>query len=780
MHAGPGRSDATPHFLGGAAALAFLAGALAVHALPSLPPRWLEALLALGGLLLAWPSRTRLAGIVLLGFACCAWRAGLAFEARLPRALEGRDFTLSGQVSGLPRQGIDATAFEFRVEHAELGGEAIPLSGTLRLSWYDAVPVELAACTRWRLVARLKRPRGFVNPGGHDSERRALERGIVAVGYVREVERAEFLGRRTACVDGLRERLSAGIAARAREGPSTTLLQTLAVGDTRGLAQEDWATARANGVSHLLAISGFHIGVAALLGAWLVRLLWWLAPGLGLRLPRVVAESLAALALAVAYGLLAGASLPTLRALAMIAVACLVRASRRAGSAGQGLALALIAILVADPLATLAPGFWLSFGGVALLLSCLDGPGRGWRGFLRALGGAQLLMAVTLLPLTVWFFGEAAPLGALSNLLAVPLVSFVLVPLALLGLAALLLVPPLAGPLLGLAGWVAQGLWRFLEWMAAWPGAHWYFPEVAPWALALAMLGAVWLFLPRGLPLRWLGLALLLPLLAPARELPAQGAFEAEVLDVGQGLAVIVRTARHALLYDAGARYPSGFDLGEAVVLPALRARGIGGLEVAIASHGDNDHAGGMAAVLAAEPQARVLAGEPGRLPFAARQCEAGETWDWDGVRMRVLHPPASDAGMAAPSGNDRSCVLLVEGGGGRLLLAGDISRRVEPTVAAALGPGPPLVLVVPHHGSRSSSGEDFLESVHPVFGVVSAGWRNRFGHPHPQVLARYASLGIPLAGTAEAGALRLAFPATTAPRLASSERHRRRRHWRE
>jgi competence protein ComEC len=340
----------------------------------------------------------------------------------------------------------------------------------------------------------------------------------------------------------------------------------------------------------------------------------------------------------------------------------------------------------------------------------------------------------------------------------------------------LLVLPAIATPVLALAAGFAHAQWWLLERMATWPGAHWYLPAVDPVALVLATLGALWLFMPRGLPLRGLGVLLFLPLLWPARTVPAVGGFRTWVLDVGQGLAVIVRTRHHALVYDAGARYPSGFDLGEAVVVPALHALGIERLDLLMISHADNDHVGGARAVAEAFPRAVRYAGEPARMPVPMHGCVAGQTWQWDGVRLRVLSPRIT---TTAPR-NDRSCVLAVEGNGGRLLLTGDISSRVEPAVAAALGPPRPTVLVVPHHGSRYSSDASFIAAVAPALALVSAGWHNRFGHPHPLVLHRYADAGVRLLNTAERGAIEVDVPPAGAPVVGATWRQRDPRYWRE
>jgi len=351
------------------------------------------------------------------------------------------------------------------------------------------------------------------------------------------------------------------------------------------------------------------------------------------------------------------------------------------------------------------------------------------------------------------------------------------VPCALFGMLLLLLCPPLAALVLWLAAHLVHAQWWLLEQIANWPGAHWYLPEVQPWALVLATLGALWLFMPRGMPLRAFGLALFLPLLWPPLALPTTGAFQAWILDVGQGLSVVVRTREHALVYDTGARFPSEFDLGEAVVIPSLHALGIDQLDVLMVSHADNDHAGGAAAVAAAFPQARRYAGEVERMPLPMAPCLAGQTWQWDDVHFRVLNPATAEPGS---KDNDRSCVLLVEGVNGRLLLTGDISTAVEPQVAAALGPGAAPVLLVPHHGSRTSSSAEFIAAVKPMLALVSAGWRNRFGHPRPEVLQRYAAAGVPVLNTATSGAIEVDFPAHAAARTTATWRQRWPRYWRE
>ncbi len=761
-------------------ALAVLTGALAAALLPVLPPRVaLLVLAAIAVALLALPRARplRMLALLALGFAWTAWRAQDVLDARLPHALEGRDLVVVGTVAGLPESADAATRFDFDLREVRQGDDAVPLRGSVRLAWYgraEAPPV-LAPCERWRLTVRLKRPHGLVNPGGFDGERHAAERGIVAAGYVRDARSAERLGRDAVCADRLRARLSKAIATARPPGDATTpLLQALAVGDQRGLDAHAWDVLRATGVGHLIAISGLHVGLAAIVGALAVRLLWWSWPALALRLPRRRAEAPVALLAATAYGALAGFGLPTTRTLLMIAVGALAIGLRRHVGAAQGLALALLAILLWDPLALLSAGFWLSFVGVAMLLYTLR-PGRGLRAWLLELGWAQAVMTLALLPLTVALFGQSSLVGPLANAVAVPLMSFVIVPVDLLAVLLLGAGLPGGAAMLALAASLMRAQWQLLERLAAWPLAQWYWPEPSAWALALAALGVLWLLLPRGAPARALGVVLLLPLLLARPPAPGRGDFEATVLDVGQGLAVLVRTQDHALLFDAGARFPSGYDLGEAAVTPSLRALGVRRLDLLVVSHGDNDHAGGARAVQSAFPQAALLGSEPRRSGLPLAPCQAGQSWSWNDVDVRVVHP-----GAAMPEGrNDGSCVLLIAGRSGRLLLSGDIEARGEAAVAAALPSAPtPLVLQVPHHGSKTSSGEGFLQTLAPRAALVSAGYRSRFGHPHPRVVERYRALAIPLFNTADAGALRLTF-AADGPHV-ESERARRRRWWRD
>lgn len=766
-------------------AVAILAGAVLVQALPALPPRWLDAILgclALAGCgaCLHWRALAWLwcLPIVLAAFAWTAWRADLAMSMRLPHALEKQDILATGTVTDLPQVQGGSTRFDFDIASAQFNGRAVPVRGHVRLSWYASrtqPPPAVPPCSTWRIRVRMKRPHGLVNPGGFDFERSALQKGIIATGYVRD-DPSNAMLHAGACVDGIRARVAASVeAALPNDAHAARLLRALSVGDERALDEHDWQVVRATGISHLIAISGFHVGLAAVFGALLVRLLWWAFPMLALRLARPLAEAAIAFPAALVYGALAGFGLPTTRTLLMIAVVAGWRLLRRGGGFGEGFGLALAAILVVDPLSVLSAGFWLSFAGVALLAWTLARD-NGWRGHLKEIGLAPLLMTLALLPLTVWFFGQASLVGPLANLVAVPFVSFVIVPIDLAACTLLFAWPWAGQHLLHVCAYLVDGLWWFLVHLAAWRPAMQYLPETSLSAFVLGCIGAIWLLAPRGAPARALGAFLLLPLCWPRILPPADGAFRATVIDVGQGLSVLVRTRGRALLVDAGARYPSGFDLGEAAVVPTLHALGVARLDGLVISHGDNDHAGGAVAVQAAYPGTPAWGGEPARGPVPMRQCHAGQHWSWDGVDFQVLHPPAP----VTFKDNDAGCVLLVTGTGGRLLLPADTSSKVEPGIVRALPRGAPLVLVAPHHGSKTSSSPAYLEALQPRLAIASTGYLNGYHHPAPAVVARYAALGIPLLNTPDTGAVRIAFPVGAPPRVVSEERVRQPRYWRE
>ncbi|WP_445672801.1 DNA internalization-related competence protein ComEC/Rec2 [Pseudomonas inefficax] len=704
-------------------------GLLCLGFLPALPSvGWLilSAIVAAIGLgTRLWPL-----GCFLLGLCWACGAAQLALDDRLAAGLDGRTLWLEGRVVGLPAR----TAHGVRFELQEPRSRRAELPQRLQLSWFDGPA--LRAGEQWRLAVTLQRPAGLLNPHGPDREAQLLARRIGATGTVKA-------GQLLAPVDGgwrdaLRQRLLA-VDANGRQAA----LVALVLGDGAGLARQDWQVLQDTGTVHLLVISGQHIGLVAGLLYGLVAGLarWGLWPA---RLPWLPWACALAMAAALAYGWLAGAGVPVQRACLMLAVVLLWRLRFRHLGAFVPLLLALIAVLLVEPLAALLPGFWLSFAAVATLIYCFGARLGGWRPW-QAWTRAQWVIAIGLLPVLLATGLPVSLSAPLANLVAVPWVSLAVLPLALLGTLLL----PLGGAgeaLLWLAGGLLDVLFRGLA-LVAQQRPAWVPPALPLWAWLLVCLGALLVLLPRGVPLRGLGGVMLLALWVPREPVPF-GQVEVWQLDVGQGLAVLLRTRHHNLLYDAGpARGES--DLGERIVLPTLRKLGVSSLDLMLISHAHADHAGGAAAIQRGLPVKRVIGGE--ELDDVQLQpCASGEQWEWDGVRFSLWR------WADGRSSNDRSCVLLVEAQGERLLLAGDIEAEAERAWLAANDSPRIEWLQSPHHGSRSSSTEAFIRATAPRGVLVSRGRNNSFGHPHGQVVERYRRHGVVMHDTAVEGALRL------------------------
>jgi competence protein ComEC len=760
--------------------LAVLLGVLVQVQQPELwPPVVHGGLIAAAGVLLALlhrlpsPAATAVGALALaLGAAgSTAWRAELRLADALPAALEGQDLQLTGVVARLPQSNLIGTRFVLEVESALHQGRPVAVPPLVSLGWYrgpdaDALllgPDALRAGQRWRLPVRLRQPHGNLNPHGFDVELWLFEQGLRATGYVRSRsgDRAERLADRAGHpVERLRQDLRDRIDASVPNAAAAGVLAALAIGDQGAIDRADWELFRVTGVAHLMSISGLHVTMFAWAAGLLVGLAWRASPRLMLAVPAPQAARWGGLLLAAAYALLAGWGVPAQRTVLMIAGVVLLRSAGLRWPQPLVLVVAAAFVVLADPWALLQPGFWLSFVAVALLIAsdpvraASPEPAPGWRAragaVLRAGLRTQAIATVGLAPLTLVFFQQLSLVGFVANLMAIPLVTLVITPLALAGV----LVPGLWT----LGAGVAVALVQALGGLAALPWASWNAAAVAPWVGLLGVAGGALLVMPLPWRLRLLGLPLMLPLLAPPPERPPPGHFELLALDIGQGTAVLVRTRHHLLVYDAGPLYSAESDAGQRLLVPLLRARGDDRVDQLMLSHRDSDHVGGAASLLARVPVTSLSTSLADDHPLRAtalphQLCRAGQRWQWDGVDFDVLHPDeATTAAGGRP--NTVSCVLRISGTQGSALLTGDIERAQELALverhAQALRSD---VLLVPHHGSRTSSTAAFIEAVAPRVAVVQAGYRSRFGHPAPDVVARYTDRGVTVVRTDVCGA---------------------------
>ncbi|UVW26983.1 DNA internalization-related competence protein ComEC/Rec2 [Massilia sp. H6] len=761
------------------AILAFLSGVAwlqTLAALPAPPTIFGAAVIAL--LLCAFKRRAAtLLASALLGAAWAALSATLALAEALPRELEGRDLAIIGTVDSLPHEFEGGTRFNFRVEQVLEPGATVP--ARVALSWYGRITGQANALTvapgeRWQLVVRLQRPHGNANPHGFDYEGWLLEQGVRATGYVRPAgsgnqRLAAFVPGVGHAVERARAALRRHILAQLEGKPYAGVIVALVIGDQRGIDQPDWDVFNRTGISHLVSISGLHVTMLAGLAAWAMSALWrrsFFVEGaaLPLLLPAQKAAAVAGALTALLYVLLAGFGVPAQRTLYMLAAGALALWCGRVVTLSQVLCLALGVVVIIDPWAVLSAGFWLSFGAVAVILYANLGRvdfATGWRRTLRTAVQTQYAITVGLVPLTLMLFSQVSIVSPLANAVAIPVVSLLVTPLALAGA---LLPAPLAAWVLGLAHALVALLAEGLAWLAARPYAAGSAPAPQPWGLALALAGTAWMLAPRGWPHRWAGLTAWLPMLTQLPSAPEDGSFTVTAFDVGQGMALLVETHRHRLLYDAGPQYAPGSDAAGRILLPYLRGRGIGKLDALVVSHSDTDHAGGARALLAGVPVAQVRSSlAPAHAVVRAARshtrCAAGQAWNWDGVRFDMLGPAPESYANAGLKANGRSCVLRVSSGGRAILLAGDIEAAQEAQlVAQAPGALRADVLLAPHHGSGTSSTVGFLAAVKPTVVIFQVGYRNRYRHPKPAVLARYQALGIGSLRTDEAGAVTIGF----------------------
>ncbi len=694
----------------------------------------------------------------LLGFAYSAWIAQARLSDSLPDAWQGQNITLTGIVAEMPRLHERGLRFAFDVESVATPGAHVP--HRIQLATYDGdtgMPLELHAGERWQFTVRLKQPHGTANPYGFDFEAWALERNIRATGYVYgKGDNRKLSGVTTTpayFIEQVRESVRTHFRKTLGEAPYTGILVALAIGDQGSISQAQWQVFTRTGVNHLMSISGLHITMLAGLAFALTYWLWRRSVRLTLLFPARKAAALVGLLAALCYTLLSGFEIPAQRTLYMLATFAVMLLLSRNVSPSQMLATALIVVLLADPWAVRAPGFWLSFGAVALIFY-VTANRLGKTHWLKEYGKVQWAMMIGLIPPLLALFQQLSLVSPLANAFAIPLVSFVVVPLTLLGT-----LPPFEWMLYLAHQSMVLCMW-LLEALDGLPLAVWTQHAPPAWSIVLGVLGAVWILAPRGFPLRALGIILLLPMFLTEPPAPAENTARIIVFDVGQGLAVAVQTQHHALLYDTGPDFAGDADSGNRILVPALRALGIKRLDELMLSHDDIDHIGGTASLLQAMPVAMVSASLKADHPLLTnangfRTCSDGQSWEWDGVGFELLHPADKADTNGRPHDNDKSCVLRISIGSQHVLLAGDIEKSSEARLLQQHADKiPATLLVAPHHGSKSSSTEAFVAAVAPRYVVFTAGYRNRFNHPHPEVQQRYADHGAESLRSDEDGAI--------------------------
>jgi competence protein ComEC len=711
----------------------------------------------------------RIPAILVCGLAGFFWAAAVAdwkLGDSLGETWEGRDVELRGVVAEMTQPFERGVRFRFDVEQVYTPGAVVP--SHVSLAWYDAedgqAAPDLHAGQRWRVVARLRRPHGTANPGGFDFEAWMLERDIRATGYVVAKSGPRLLVptlyRPGYLLERLRESIRTRLLRALGDRPYAGVIVALVIGDQRAIPPAQWQLFTRTGVNHLMSISGLHITMVASLAFMVVLRLWRRTGVLVTRLPALRAATVAGFFSATAYAALTGFAVPAQRTVFMLAVVAVALWLGWAVRPLAVLAVAAAAAVAIDPMAVTSPGFWLSFGAVAVIM--LAGGGRlGRTHWTIAWARIQWAVTLALIPLSLAMFQQISLISPVANALAIPLVSLAVVPLSLLAAAV-----PVDGVAIG-AHSVMTLCMAWLHWLNALPEAVWQQHAPPAWAIPLAGAGALWLLLPRGVPARWVGALLFLPLFLAMPARPLEGELWLTVLDVGQGLSVVARTSSHALLYDAGPAFSGDIDAGDRIVAPYLRAAGIKRLDGMIVSHDDLDHSGGALSVLRALPVAWLSSSlSPGH-PIAAaaggsRQCLDGQGWEWDGVRFEILAPEAASYNDERRKDNDRSCVLRIVSPHGSAMLPADVERAGESALLREhhreLSAD---VLIAPHHGSRTSSTPGFVDAVAPHLAIFAVGYRNRFGHPHPAVVAVYRQRGVKMVRTDAAGAVLVKMTAT-------------------
>jgi len=711
---------------------------------------WFWALLP-AIVLLTYPN-LRIISLILFGMLWTFLQLSIYNDHRLIPELEGQDITLIGVISSIPEHKAHSIQFEFTIDQTS---SEIQTPKKIKLNWYTPVPKNIHSDEQWQLRVRLKKVHSMSNPGGFDYERWLFQQGIGATGYVRKSDDNQKLTPAPLySINSIRQSLLDKINTHLHNSPYIGVIEGLTTGIRRNISKDQWQSLRASGTNHLLAISGLHIGLAAAIGFFCFRKLWSLRAKNLLLMPALTVGACGGFLLALFYAALAGFSIPTQRALIMVALLLIVIIANRPLPASKLLSATMLIILIVDPFAVLSAGVWLSFSAVAIILFISQNrfPEPRWQ-WLKIHG----IITLGLTPLLLLFFLKTSLISPIANSIAIPFISLIIVPLLLVASLMLWLFEPLGALALKLADLLISLFWPVLEFCADLPLAEWSTSQLPFYYYISISVGTLLLLMPRGTPAKCLGSLGFLPLILFSPPKPAPSEVWFTLLDVGQGLSAVIQTHSHTMVFDTGPKYSREFDTGSAVVLPYLQSQGINKVDGLIISHGDNDHIGGAMSLIEAMPVRQIVSSVPERLPNAIK-CTPDQSWQWDNVKFTLLYPNKNDHS----NGNNLSCVLKVESLFGSILLTGDIEKRAEKLLVQRYGDAlNSTVLVAPHHGSNTSSTSSFIEHVSPTIVLFPIGYKNRYRFPHKAVLQRYTKNNSQLFSSAEHGAIRIEFNKT-------------------
>lgn len=659
----------------------------------------------------------------------------------LPKNLIRQAITLQGVVASIPLK----TQFgeSFIVAITQIKGKKT--SARIRLGWYDA-KAHVMAGQKWRLSVKLKPP----NPLARQPKRFAAVGYVVRKGDNRLLTQQTWQYPLTYCRQYIQQQVLI-----ANKNPHVAaVISALTVGSRAAMSRHEWAVFQATGTSHLMAISGLHVGLVATVAFIIFSTLWKISTRALLMLPASSAGAMGAIICAFLYSLMAGFAVPTQRAFIMIAVLMLAQLCFRATPVWRRLLLAFVIVIAFNPASLTTPSLWLSFSAVAWITYGMRGDPKnltGWRAWLKL----QWVLCLGLAPITLFFFQQLSLGMYIANLVAIPWVSFLVVPAALVGVLCLLISHGLALKVFWLAGMAFLPMWWWLQWLASLPGVVWFHALPNVWVFILSMIGVIALLSQCRRLIKAIGLLILIFSLLIKAPKPPEKAIWLTVLNVGQGLAVLIRTHDHVLLYDAGPSMYGGYDAGRSVVVPFLHKMSVSHLDRIVISHPHIDHYGGLAAVKRFYPKAPVVTTQKSRRlkRWHPAVCHIGEHWQWDGVRFTFLYPP----GHLARTGkvNETSCVLKVTNGQGSVLLPGDIERQGEQWLLKNERKQlPSEVIVAAHHGSDTSSDSDLIQLVAPKYAVFATGFYNRFKFPAKSVVRTFQKVGAKMYNTAVNGSI--------------------------